>query len=62
MSKARQKRDDTLNKNLPKPIHGFRPNTTLKTMRRKTGKTTIEAVRRIAKRMLPKKTDFDYIA
>ena len=43
-----QKRGDTLNKNLPKPIPGFSPNARLDTMRAKTGKTSVEAVRRAA--------------
>jgi len=44
-----QKRSDTLNKNLPTPITGFSGNATLGTMRRVTGKTSVEAVRRAAK-------------
>jgi hypothetical protein len=44
-----QKRSDTLNKNLPTPIPQFRPDTTLGTMRRETGKVSVEAVRRAAK-------------
>lgn len=43
-----QKRSDTLNKNLPKPIPQFSPNTTLGVMRQKTGKVSEEAVRRVA--------------
>ncbi len=43
-----QKRGDTLNKNLPKPISEFSPNAKLETMRRETGKTSVEAVRRAA--------------
>ena len=35
-----QKRCDTQNKNLPQPIPGFRPNTTLKTIRQKTGEVS----------------------
>jgi hypothetical protein len=46
-----QKRSDTLNKNLPKPIPEFSPNATLGTMRRETGKISEEAVRRAAKRL-----------
>ncbi len=38
-----QKRSDTLNKNLPKPIEGFSPSTTLTTMREKTGKVERES-------------------
>lgn len=47
----RQKRGDTLNKNLPKPIPEFAPNTTLEKMRVKTGKVSEEAVRRAAKKI-----------
>ena len=43
-----QKRGDTLNKNLPRPIAGFSPNARLDTMRKRTGKQSIEAVRRTA--------------
>lgn len=43
-----QKRSDTLNKNLPKPIPQFPPNTTLGTMRDRTGKVSEDAVRRAA--------------
>ena len=46
----RQKRGDTLNKNLPRPIPEFSPRAKLETMRKETGKTGIEAVRRAAKR------------
>jgi len=45
-----QKRGDTLNKNLPHPIPQFSPNTRLDTMRKETGKTSIEAVREAAKK------------
>jgi hypothetical protein len=48
-----QKRSDTLNKNLPKPIPQFSPNAKLGTMRAETGKTSVEAVRRAAKRLRP---------
>jgi hypothetical protein len=44
-----QKRGDTLNKNLPTPIPQFSPGATLETMRQKTGKTSVEGVRRAAK-------------
>ena len=44
----RQKRSDTLNKNLPKPIPGFSPNATLAHMRKVTGKVSEAAVRRAA--------------
>jgi hypothetical protein len=40
-----QKRGDTLNKNLPKPIPQFRADTKLETMRRVTGETSVEKVR-----------------
>ncbi len=43
-----QKRSDTLNKNLSKPIPQFSPNTTLGEMRKKTGKISETAVRRAA--------------
>ena len=48
-----QKRGDTLNKNLPKPIPQFSPNAKLETMRKETGKTSEEAVRQAAKRLRP---------
>jgi hypothetical protein len=44
-----QKRGDTLNKNLPTPIPQFSPNATLETMRKETGKKSVESVRRAAK-------------
>ena len=47
-----QKRSDTLNRNLSKPIEGFSPDTTLKTMREKTGKVSEKAIRAAVK---PKK-------
>jgi hypothetical protein len=46
-----QKRSDTLNRNLPKPIPQFPSNMTLGKMREKTGKVSEEAVRRAAKKM-----------
>ena len=48
-----QKRGDTMNKNLPNPIPQFSGNATLETMRRETGKTSVEAVRRAAKHRRP---------
>jgi hypothetical protein len=45
-----QKRSDTLNKNLPKPIPQFSLNATLGTMRERTGQTSVESVRRAATR------------
>lgn len=48
-----QKRGDTLNKNLPKPIPQYSPNAKLETMRKETGKVSEEAVRRAAKRLRP---------
>jgi hypothetical protein len=45
-----QKRGDTLNKNLPNPIPQFSPNARLDTMRKETGKTSVEDVRREAKK------------
>jgi hypothetical protein len=50
-----QKRSDTLNKNLAKPIPQFSPNATLGTMRKETGKISEEAVRRAAKILRPDK-------
>ena len=44
-----QKRGDTLNKNLPKPIPEFSPNARLDTMRDETGKSSIADVRNAAK-------------
>lgn len=44
-----QKRSDALNKNLPNPIPQFSPNAKLGTMRRETGQTSIEDVRKAAK-------------
>jgi len=43
-----QKRSDTLNKNLPRPIPQFSPNPTLGEMRKATGKVSEQAVRRAA--------------
>jgi hypothetical protein len=48
-----QKRGDTLNKNLPKPIPQFSLNATLATMRKETGKTSVEAVRKAAAKQRP---------
>jgi hypothetical protein len=48
-----QKRGDTLNKNPPKPIPEFSPNAKLQTMRRETGKVSVESIRRAAKRLRP---------
>lgn len=44
-----QKRGDTLNKNLPQPIPEFSPNAKLDTMRKETGKTSVEDVTKAAK-------------
>ena len=46
-----QKRSDTLNKNLPKPIPQFSDNATLGYMRKKTGEISEDAVRRAAAKM-----------
>lgn len=46
-----QKRGDTFNKNLSKPIPQFSPNTTLAKMREKTGKVSEEDVRRAAAKL-----------
>ena len=48
-----QKRGDTLNKNLPRPIPQFSPLARLDTMRDATGKVGIESVRDAAKRLRP---------
>ena len=48
-----QKRGDTLNKNLSKPIPQFSPNAKLSTMRKVTGKVSEDEVRRAAKRLRP---------
>jgi hypothetical protein len=45
-----QKRGDTLNENLPKPIPEFSGKAKLSTMRKKTGKVSVEDVRRAAKK------------
>ena len=50
-----QKRSDTINKNLPKPIEEFSPNATLGTMRKETGEISVEKVRKAAKVIRPKK-------
>jgi hypothetical protein len=44
-----QKRSDTLNENLPKPIEGFSPKATLGFIRKETGETSEAAIRRAAK-------------
>ena len=46
-----QKRGDTLNKNLPKPIPQFRADTRLDTMRRVTGETSVAKVMQAAKKL-----------
>jgi len=43
-----QKRGDTLNKKLPKPIPQFRADTKLETMRKVTGELAVEKVRQAA--------------
>jgi len=48
-----QKRGDTRNKNLPEPIPQFSPNAKLSTMRKETGKISVEAVRRAARTVRP---------
>ena len=49
--KIQQKRSDTLNKNLSRPIPQFSPETTLGEMRKKTGKISEESVRRAAAKL-----------
>jgi hypothetical protein len=46
-----QKRSDTLNGNLPRPIPQFRSDTKLETMRNATGETSVESVRRAAAKL-----------
>ncbi|MBO2979805.1 MULTISPECIES: hypothetical protein [Burkholderia] len=41
------KHGNTMNKNLPNPIPGFGPNTTLKVMRDKTGKVSEKDIRAV---------------
>ena len=48
-----QKRGDTLNKNLAKPIPQFSPNAKLETMRKETGKTSEKDVQKAAKHRRP---------
>jgi hypothetical protein len=48
-----QKRSDTLNGNLSRPIPEFRADATLGAMRKATGKVSEAAVRRAAKRLRP---------
>jgi len=50
-----QKRSDTLNRNLSRPIPLFRSDATLGTMREETGKISEEAVRRAARILQPDK-------
>ena len=45
-----QKRGDTLNQNLSKPVPQFSPNAKLDTMRKETGKTSEKDVREAAKK------------
>ena len=49
--KIQQKRSDTLNKNLSRPIPQFSPEATLGEMRKKTGKISEETVRRAAAKL-----------
>ena len=44
------KRSDALNKNLPKPIAGFSGNATVGFMRKETGKESLTAIAKAAKR------------
>lgn len=45
-----QKHGNTMNKNLPNPIPGFGPNTTVKEMRDKTGKISEKNIRAAVKK------------
>jgi hypothetical protein len=49
--RIQQKRSDTQNQNLAKPIPQFGPETTLGEMRDATGKVSEEAVRRAARKL-----------
>jgi hypothetical protein len=49
IGEIQQKRGDTLNKNLPRPIPEFSPRARLDTMRKETDRTSIEGVRRAAR-------------
>lgn len=51
----RQKRSDTINKNLPQPIPQFSPNATLGRMREETGQVSEKHVRLVAKIIRPEK-------
>jgi len=53
--RIQQKRSDTLNKNLDKPIPQFRADAKLGTMRKATGKVSEAAVRSAAKKLRPSK-------
>ena len=44
-----RKRSDAINKNLPQPIRQFSPIATVGFMRKETGKTGLNAIRRAAK-------------
>lgn len=44
-----KKRSDTQNQNLPQPVPGFGPKTTLKIMREKTGQESERAIRNAVK-------------
>lgn len=46
-----QKRGDTLDKNLPKPIPQFRADTKLETMRKVTGQTSVEKIRQASAKL-----------
>ena len=46
--RIQQKRGDTINKNLPQPIPEFSPNARLDTMRKETGESSVEGVRKAA--------------
>lgn len=50
-----QKRSDAVNKNLPEPIEGFSPQATVGTMRRVTGQTSLEDIRKAAEHRRPKR-------
>jgi hypothetical protein len=55
VGEIQQKRSDTLNRNLSRPIPQFRSDATLGRMRQETGKVSEEAVRRATRIIRPDK-------
>ena len=52
--RIQQKRSDAINKNLSEPVEGFSPNARVGTMRRVTGQTSLEDIRKAAEHRRPK--------